>query len=83
MKTLAELLKNHPIPGIREAEIRRTCALTIAKVLSIDVAPKHIHLQDGVLTISLPPVVRSAVLVRAENVKTLLQEEGITVSSIR
>lgn len=83
MKTLAELLKNHPIPGIREAEIRRTCALALTKVLSIDVAPKHIHLRDGVLTISLPPIVRSAVLVRAENVKTLLKEEGITVTAIR
>lgn len=83
MKTIAELLKNHPIPGIREAEVRRTCALALAKVLSIEVAPKHIHLKDGVLTVSLPPIVRSAVLVRAENVKTLLSEEGITVSTIR
>ncbi len=83
MKSLTDLLKNHPIPGIREAEIRRTCAETVKQATGIEVEPKHIKISDGVLSLSVPPLVKSALVLKFSEVQERLLQQGITVQEIR
>lgn len=83
MKTLAELLKNHPIPGIREAEVRRSCAEVLTRVTGVSILPKHVSFTDGMLSLTVPPVVKSALVLKFAVAQETLQKEGITLREIR
>lgn len=83
MKSLTDLLKNHPIPGIREAEIRRTCAEVVKKAVGVVVEPKHIKMSDGVLSLAVPPLLKSALILKFSEVQEGLLKEGITLTEIR
>ncbi len=83
MKSLTDLLKNHPIPGIREAEIRRTCAEVVKQSTGVEVQPKHIKISDGVLSLSVPPLLKSALVLKFSEVQERLRQEGIMVKEIR
>ena len=83
MKTLAELLRNHPVPGIKEAEIRRACAEVITRVTGVTVGPKQISFTDGSLSLSVPPVLKSALVLKFSEAQEALQKEGVTLREIR
>ncbi|MBU1292467.1 hypothetical protein KJ819_00175 [Patescibacteria group bacterium] len=83
MFSLADLLKNHPIPGLKEAAIRGECAEAVSLVLGVSIPTKKIAYDAGVLTLSLAPVVKSAALLKQDKIKTALQERGIDLKEIR
>lgn len=83
MFSLADLLKNHPIPGLRNAAIRSDCAEVLKEVLGVPVAPKRITYDAGVLTLSLPSVVKSAAFMKQEAIKTALLERGLSLTELR
>jgi len=83
MFSLAELLKNHPVPGLKNAAIRSDCVEVLKEVLGLPVAAKKIAYDAGVLTLSLPPVVKSAALMKQEQIKAALLERGLQLQEIR
>jgi len=83
MKSLSELLKTHRIPGVREAEIRRTCADALSRVSGVSVLPKQVRYTDGNIYLKVAPIVKSALTLKFEEAKEVLYKEGITVTAIR
>ena len=83
MKSLSDLLKTHRIPGVKEAEIRRACAEALSNVLGTPITPKQVRYSDGVISLVVPPVVKSALSLRMEEAKQTLLREGITLKEIR
>ena len=83
MKSLSDLLKTHRIPGVKEAEVRRACAEALTRVLGVPVTSKQVQYREGCVSLSVPPVMKSALLLKFEEAKTLLGREGITLREIR
>jgi hypothetical protein len=83
MFSLADLLKNHPIPGLRNAAIRSDCAEVLGEVLGVPILPKKISYDAGVLTLSLPSVVKSAAHMKYETIQTALLGRGLLLTEIR
>lgn len=82
-KSLKDLLSRLPVPGLKESNDRHTIAELLTKEFSVPIQPKQIMLKDRILTVSVPPVVKSALQVRAQKLKDELLKEDIRVDSIR
>jgi len=83
MFSLAELLKNHPVPGLRNAAIRSDCAEVLKEVLGIPVPARKITYDAGVLSLALAPVIKSAALVKQEQIRAALLGRGLELREIR
>ncbi|HEV7121517.1 MAG TPA: hypothetical protein VGN56_01670 [Candidatus Paceibacterota bacterium] len=83
MKSLADLLLNHKVPGVRDAQIRHAIAEEASALLQIPIEPKQVHYKDGELVLKVPPVVKSAVILNTETLKAKLAERDIRISSIK
>ena len=83
MKAIADLLLAHTIPGVRLSEIRSTCAEAVSRTIGIPVARKQITYDEGRLSIAVPPVVKSALVLKQEELKQTLRACGISVTEIR
>lgn len=83
MKSLRDLLLTHKVPGVAEAETRRICASVLSNITSIAILPKQIKYQDGILSLAVPPIVKSALLIKFEMAKEALAHENITIREIR
>ncbi len=83
MKSILELLANHRIPGIQLSEKRRACADTIKALMGVPVSPSKLKFHEGVLSLSVPPVLKSAIFLKQEELKGLLLAQGITLTEIR
>jgi len=82
-KSLKDLLNRLPIPGLKESNDRHTIAEILTRELSIPIKAKQIDLKDQILTVSVPPVVKSALQTRAQTLRESFSKEGIRVDSIR
>ena len=82
-KRLSDLLSRLPIPGLKESNDRHTIAEVVTTVLGVPVTPKQLTLKEGKLTLSLPPVVKSAAYLHMKQLVEVLTARGITISSIR
>lgn len=83
MKSLADLFLSHAIPGVREAHIRHVIAEKATNLLKIPIKPKQVSFKEGVLILAVPPVVKSILILKAEELKSQLQVEGIVVTTIK
>jgi len=83
MRSLSELLLNHPLPGLRESERRRLCAEAVSEIIGLPVSSKQIQYENGVLSLSLPPVVKSEVLLRQRALIELFNTRGVKVKEVR
>jgi len=83
MKSLGDLLKFHKVPGVEEAEVRKVIAAALTRVLGVPVSVKHIRYSDGVASLQIPPVLKSALVIKFSEVQALLEGEGITLREIR
>jgi hypothetical protein len=83
MKSLSDLLKSHKVPGIKEAEIRRTCAAALTRVSGVAILPKHVRYEDGSLYLKVAPILKSALVIKFSEAQVLLAQEGVTVREIR
>lgn len=82
-KSLKDLLSRLPIPGLKESADRHSAADILSKTLHIPIQARQIALKDGILTVSVPPVVKSAMQVKQAQIQDLLQKEGIIVTQLR
>jgi hypothetical protein len=83
MKSLADLLLNHKVPGVRDAQIRHAIAEELTALLQIPIEPKQVHYKDADLIFSVPPVVKSAILLNKEKIITKLAERDIRIATIK
>lgn len=83
MKSLADLLLNHKVPGVRDAQIRHAIAEEISALLKIPITPKQVKFKDGDLVLAVPPVVKSVIKIKTEEIQAVLKERDIRVNSIK
>lgn len=82
MQLIADLLKNHKIPGAAEREQRQVCASAAESLFSHPISARQVALKDGKLTFRVPSVLKSEILLRAEDLKAILKGAGVVVVSI-
>lgn len=83
MKSLADLLLNHKVPGVRDAQIRHAIAEELTALLQIPIEPKQVHYKDADLILKVPPIVKSAIVLNKEKIISKLAERDIRVSTIK
>lgn len=83
MKSLSDLLLNHKVPGVRDAQIRHAIAEDLTSLLQIPIQPKQVHYKDADLVLKVPPVVKSAVKLNTENIIAALAARDIRISTIK
>jgi hypothetical protein len=82
-KSLRDLISRLPIPGLKDSTNRHVIAETLTKTLRIPVKANQITLKDRILTVSVPPVVKSAIYIKQQELRELLQKEEILVEFFR
>lgn len=82
-KSLRDLIARLPIPGLRESTDRHTIADALTQSLTISIRPHQIQVKEGFVTVSVPPVVKSAIQIRQHELKELLTKEGVSVVGFR
>jgi hypothetical protein len=82
-KSLKDLISRLPIPGLKESNNRHVIAEAITNTLKIPVKPNQITFKDNIITVSVQPVVKSALQVKQTELLSKLNEEGIEATKIR
>lgn len=82
MKSIAELLLNHPVPGLKEAYVREEIAFVLSETLGIACTPKQIQVKNQYVYIALPPVAKSALILKNLSFKESLSKKGIDITNI-
>ncbi len=83
MESLNALLARLPIPGLKASNDRHTIADLITQELSIPVSAKQIRFADDIVTVSVQPVVKSALKIHQTQLIECLSKKGITVRYFR
>lgn len=81
--SIRDILARHPIPGVREAHIRDTVARVITELTNVKVEPSQVRHEDGRIVLNVPPVLKSALLLRIEEFKNRLKEGGLEMTEVR
>lgn len=81
MRTISELLLNYKIPGVQAAEIRRICAEEISTITGFTPTSKQLQYKNEQLFLTVPPIVKSAILLRHAELVARLASRGVTLSS--
>jgi hypothetical protein len=82
MISLSDLLLKYHVPGVKESEIRRICAEEASGVTGCSLSPKTVQYKNEKLTLSVPPVVKSAILLRKDELMKRIQDRGVVIRSI-
>jgi hypothetical protein len=82
-KRLSDLLSKLPIPGLKDSNDRHTIAEVITSILGVPVTPKQLTLKEGRLSLSLPPIVKSAAYLHVKKLTEALRVQGIVIVSLR
>ena len=82
-KSLKDLISRLPIPGLKESNDRHTIAAKLTEILHIPIKAKQITFKDSILTVAVPPVVKSALHIKQGELLEQLAKEGITFNSVR
>jgi hypothetical protein len=83
MKSLTDLLLNYPIPGVRALEQRRVCAQEAGALVGYPLTSKDLLYKNETLTFSVPPLIKSALILKQEELLKNLGHRGIVVRSLR
>jgi hypothetical protein len=81
--SIRDILAKHPVPGIREAQIRDDVAKVVTKLTGVEVAANKVRYTEGRVVLNVPPVLKSALLLRSAELNELLQKQGVQVTEIR
>lgn len=81
--SIRDILARSEVPGIREANIRHEVAQAITDLTTVTVTPSQVTFVDGNLSLTVPPVLKSALILRMDELKTRLREAGIEVTGLR
>ena len=83
MKSLSDLLLNYHLPGIRFSETRRICAEEATALTGCALTSKQMHFKNEELSCSVPPIVKSALLLKQQELIEKLAARGVVVRSLR
>lgn len=83
MRSITDLLLNHPIPGIRQSETRHRCAEVLTILLGVPITPSEIKYEDGKLLLSIPPVLKSALILKQKELTEALLQKGVELKGMR
>lgn len=82
-QSLKDLLSRLPIPGLKESTDRHLIAEEITNLLTIPVKANQINIKDDILTVSVPPVVKSALHLKQTELFRRLSEKGISPKTLQ
>ncbi|MDB5190018.1 MAG: hypothetical protein JWN49_344 [Parcubacteria group bacterium] len=80
---LSDIIARLKVPGLKESNERHVIAKALSESLGILIAPKQIMFKEGILSVAVPPVVKSALHIKQTEILERIAREGITVQSIR
>lgn len=83
MFSIQDLLKRHRIPGLQQSETRREVAHILSNILGLSIKVEEIEVKEGVLILKTKPVLKSAVLIRQNEVIEELRKKDIEIKAIR
>lgn len=83
MKTIQELLANHKVPGVKDAETRRICADTASALLKMKLAASLFSYKAGELSTKLAPIMKAELLMRQGEYSKLLSAQGVRLTNLR
>ncbi len=82
MQALSELLLKYKIPGVRNSEIRRICAEEVLALTGFQLTAKQIQYKNEHLLFSVPPVLKSALLLHKTELLSRIKARSVAVQSI-
>ncbi len=80
MRTISDLLLNYKIPGVQAAEIRRICAEEIQMITGYTPTSKQLQYKNEQLFLTVPPIIKSALLLKHSEFSSRLASRGVTLS---
>ncbi len=80
---LGDIIARLKVPGLKESNERHVIAKLLSDTLGMPVQPKQITLKDGILSVAVPPVVKSALHTKETEILERAIKEGVGVRSIR
>ncbi|KND51536.1 MAG: hypothetical protein AB202_03125 [Parcubacteria bacterium C7867-007] len=83
MKSLADLLLNHKVPGVRDAQIRHAIAEELTQLLQVPIEPRQVKYKDADLVLAVPPIIKSVVKLRTQEIIEVLQKRDIRIATIK
>jgi hypothetical protein len=83
MQSLSELLLTYHIPGVRSAEVRRICAEEVSFLTGYALNSKQLQYKDDCLYLSVPPIIKSALILKQQEFSNRLTSRGITLKTVK
>ncbi len=80
---LSDLLARLPIPGLKESTNRHIVADLLTEILHTPITASQIKIKDEILSLAIPPVLKSAVYLHTEDLLKRLREQNIVVVAIK
>jgi len=80
--SIRDLLAQQSIPGLREAHIRYQLSEAITSITGVEVTPEKIHHIEGRVVVDVPPVLKSAIRLRRQELTERLQKEDLAITDI-
>ena len=82
MRSLSDLLLKYKIPGVRASEIRRICAEEVFALTGCTLTPLQVQYKNENLRLSVPPVLKSALLLKQNELLQRIKARDIEIRSI-
>ena len=83
MNSLSDLLLKYKIPGVRSSQIRKICAEEVFALTGCRLTPSQLQYRNETLTLSVPPVLKSALLLRQVELKQRIQSRDVPIQVIK
>jgi hypothetical protein len=83
MLALKDLIARLPVPGLKESYERQQIAKCVENACGVPVTTRAVTVKDGILTLRVPPVFKSALHARKQGIISALALEQITITDIR
>jgi len=81
--SIKDILARKSNPGLREMNIRHTVAEAVTELTGVTVTPGQVSHTDGRVVMNVPPVMKNALLLRLDELKSRLKRDGIVVGELR
>jgi hypothetical protein len=82
MQALSELLLKYKVPGVRESEIRRICTEEVLILTGCTLLSTQVQYKNEELRLSVPPVLRSALILRKAELLERIKAREIAIQRI-
>lgn len=83
MKSLSDLLLKYHVPGVRESEIRRICMEEVLALTGCALVSSQVQYKSEGLILSVAPVLKSAILIRKEELMNRIKARDIALYSVK